>query len=173
MNQHLERLDGLAPLLRQPVLTLMQRCERKLGKKLLIVHGWRSVQEQQLIYQKGRTFDRATSEWVVSDPAAVVTRSRPGVSGHNVITTGGGRASVCVDVIPFDALGNPEWNVELDFWDALYELAWKVGLDPLGDPIGSYLAADLGHFEEPAWKLKLDGLGLVLPVALAPVGSMA
>lgn len=72
---------------------------------------------------------------------------------------------MALDVIPLWTDGTPDWEVDDRFWDSLYELAWKMGLDPLGDPIGSYLAGDKGHLEEPAWKLKLEGLGLIQPTA--------
>jgi hypothetical protein len=96
--------------------------------------------------------------------SSVVTRAKPGLSAHNVITIAGGPASMAVDVIPLNKDGSPDWRVGDDFWDDLYKIAWKVGLDPLGDPVGSYLAGDLGHIEEPAWKLKIDALGCVQPV---------
>ena len=165
MNQHLERLDGLASVIRQPMLRLIELCDQKLGRKLMIVYGWRSVQEQALLYQKGRTINRETGEWDISDAALVVTKAKPGTTAHNVITTSGDRAAVAADLIPLKADGTAEWDVDEDFWDKVYKLAWKVGLDPLGDPIGSYLAGDRGHFEEPGWKWKLDGLGLMLPVS--------
>lgn len=165
MNQHLERLDGLAPLIKRPVLELLTRCEAKLHRRLLVVRGWSSSAAQMQLYQQGRSFDRERGEWVVIDPAAIVTKAKPGLSAHNVITFDGKSAAMAVDVIPFDAAGQPDWQVSLDFWDDLYEIAWKVGLDPLGDPIGAMLKGDYGHFEEPAWKLKLDGLGLLQPMS--------
>lgn len=168
MNQHFERLDGLAPVIRLPALQLIERCQRKLGRTLMVVSGWRSVNEQMLNYQKGRIFVRETGEWEVADRASVVTNSKPGLSAHNVITLAGVASSMALDVIPLLANGQPEWEVDLRFWDDLYEIAWKVGLDPLGDAMGSFLDGDRGHFEEPAWKLKLDGLNLMLPVALVP-----
>lgn len=167
MNQRLDRVNGCHPLIQQPVLRLVELCEQKLKRRLLLVWGFRSVQEQLLIYQKGRTFDRENAVWVVTDKEAVVTNSLPGLSAHNVVTVEGKPAAMGVDVIPFDSAGRPDWNVRDEFWDALYELAWKVGLDPLGDPTGSYLAADKGHFEEPAWKLKLDGLQCYQPTNVA------
>ena len=136
----------------------------KLQRKLLVVQGWRSLQEQMLIYQKGRTYNRDTSEWEVSEPLRIVTKAKPGLSAHNVIDRRGERAAMAVDVIPFTLDGKPDWEVSDSFWQALYDIAWKVGLDPLGDPIGSYLAGDKGHFEEPAWKLKLSGLSLIQPI---------
>ena len=163
MAQRLDRLDGLHGCIRQPAMLLIERCATKLNRKLLVVSGWRSIQEQALNYQKGRTFNRATGEWDVTDKKGIVTDKKPGLSAHNVITRQGERASMALDVIPLTEDGKADWEVDDDFWDKLYELAWKVGLDPLGDPIGSYLAGDKGHFEEPAFKLKLEGLGLIQP----------
>lgn len=168
MNQRLDRIDGCHPLIKQPVLRLVELCERKLGRKLLLVYGFRSVQEQVLIYQKGRSYDRESASWVVTDKAQIVTNALPGSSAHNVITVAGVPAAMAVDVIPLNPDGSADWGVSENWWDQLYELAWKCGLDPLGDPTGSYLAGDRGHFEEPAWKLKLDGLNCYLPVS--PVG---
>lgn len=165
MNQHLDRLDGLHGCIQRPAALLIERCEAVLKRKLMVVHGWRAVAEQALIYQKGRTFNRETGEWEITEPALVVTNAKPGLSAHNVITRTGETAALGLDVIPLDANGQPEWDVDENFWDKLYEIAWKCGLDPLGDPIGSYLASDKGHFEEPCWKLKLDGLKLIQPVA--------
>ena len=33
----------------------------------------------------------------------------------------------------------------------------------MGDKIGAFMSWDRGHLEEPGWKWKLDGLGLLLP----------
>ena len=164
MDQRLDRLDGLHGCIRQPALILIEQCWVKLQRKLLVVQGWRSLQEQMLIYQKGRVYNRETSGWEVSEPVLIVTNAKPGLSAHNVIDRRGERAAMAVDVIPFALDGKPDWGVSDGFWQALYEIAWKVGLDPLGDPIGSYLAGDKGHFEEPAWKLKLSGLSLIQPI---------
>lgn len=164
MEQHLERLDGLASFLRAPARQLIDVCEAKLHRSLLVVRAWSSIQDQALNYQKGRAINRETGEWEIVDESKIVTRAKPGLSAHNVISRKGDRASMALDVVPLFPDGTADWNIGLSFWTDLYELAWKAGLDPLGDPVGSYLAGDRGHFEEPAWKLKLDGLGLIQPV---------
>jgi hypothetical protein len=171
MNQHLERLAGCHPIIRRPVLALIEDCEKKLKRKLMIVHGFRSMPEQMALYQKGRMYDATLKQWFEKDPKLVVTRSLPGLSAHNVITAvRADPASMAVDLIPLDAAGNPDWQANLNFWQRLYGLAWDVGLDPLGDPIGSYLAGDMGHLEEPSWQLKLDGLGCIQPVSVTAPG---
>ncbi len=146
------------------MLRLVELCDQKLARKLLVTYGFRSVQEQMFLYQKGRTYNRESQVWEVTDVKAVVSKAKPGLSAHNVVTTAGKPASMAVDVIPLRADGAADWAVDDNFWDALYELAWEVGLDPLGDPTGSYLDGDKGHFEEPGWKLKLAGLDCYQPV---------
>jgi hypothetical protein len=165
MNQHLDRLDGLALFLHAPALKLVELCDAKLKRKLMIVSGWRSVQEQMLNYQKGRTMNRETGEWEVSDVNLIVTKAKPGFTPHNAITRDGQRAALAFDCVPLKPNGDADWLVDMGFWDNLYELSWKVGLDPLGDPLGEYLKGDLGHFQEPGWKYKSDGMGIILPVS--------
>lgn len=166
MNLHHERLDGVSPVIRGAVMRLCDLSELKLKRPLLIVHGWRSVAQQVAIYQQGRAINRETGEWDIVDARAVRTNAKPGTSAHNVVTKREGQpAALGVDVIPITPAGLPDWGVSEAFWDDLYDLAWKCGLDPLGDTIGAYLAGDMGHVEEPGWRLKLAGLGLVLPVS--------
>lgn len=161
MNSHLERLDGLAPWMIPCVLRLVELCQSKLGRTLMIVSGYRSMEEQWQKYQQGRRFDRGNGVWLVEDESKLLTRARPGLSAHNVVTMKDHKpAAVAVDVIPLDEFGKAEWKIGDDFWDKLYELSWKVGLDPLGDEIGSFLAADRGHLQEPGFTLKMEGLGL-------------
>lgn len=162
-NQHLERLDLLAPIIQRPAIELVKQCKEKLGRSLLVVRGWSSLNDQMLLWQKGRTLEKETGVWEVTGP--IVTKAEPGTSAHNIVRAiTGGPASVALDVIPFGDDGKADWEPSRDFWDALYEISWKLGLDPLGDPIGSYYAGDMGHFEEPGWKLKLEGLGLMFPL---------
>lgn len=164
MNQHMERLEGVSPVIRPSVQRLCELSETKLRQPLMIVRGWASMMEQLQAYQRGRVFNRELGDWEVSDAALVVTKAKPGRSAHNVVTLQTGQpASMAVDVIPLLTSGLPNWEIPDVFWENLYELAWKCGLDPLGDQIGSYLAGDKGHFEEPAFKLKIEGLGLIFP----------
>lgn len=171
MNQHTERLNGLAGFLQPVVLELITRCARDLKRPLMVVRGWASYTEQLAKYQQGRTLDRESNEWVETEPGLIVTRAKPGLSVHNVVKqVTMEKAALGVDLIPLLPSGEPDWQVSLVFWDQLYPMAWKVGLDPLGDTIGAYLKGDLGHFEEPGWKLKLHGLGLMQPVGSEAVG---
>ena len=165
MNQHLDRLDSCAALIRQPVRELIRLCDVKLHRTLMIVSGWRSVQEQWLNYQKGRMFNRDSGSWEVEDLSIVVTNSIPGRSAHNVISRAGEPASMAVDLVPLKNDGTADWEPGEQFFDDLYRLSWQCGLDPLGDPVGAFLKYDKGHFEEPGWKLKIDLLGYIQPIA--------
>lgn len=163
MNQHLERLNFLAPFLLPCVTGFLTDVEKKTGRTMLVTQGWRSFDEQRLIYQQGRALSRESGEWEVVDPSKVVTKAKPGTSPHNVVDRRGVGASLAVDVIPLNPDGSVDWEPGAGFWATVYKFAWKRGLDPLGDEIGAVYLADKGHFEEPNWMQKLDGLGLVLP----------
>lgn len=166
MNQRLERLSGCAPFIQAAGLKFIELAQTKLAIPLLVVTGFRSVKEQLATYAQGRTYDQANRVWLITDPGKVVTNALPGFSAHNVITLDGKPASLAIDVIPLDDAGQPEWQTEQRTWDALYELAWKCGLDPLGDLTGAYLKGDAGHLQEPGYLIKLDGLGLMQPAAV-------
>lgn len=163
MNQHLERLDLLAPLLREPARALIAAVDKKLMRTLLVVYTFRSLDEQALLYQQGRTLNRETGLWEVSEPAKVVTKALPGTSAHNVVQADGSPAAMALDVIPLRLDGTPDWGVGDVFWQPFYALSWQHGFDPLGDPIGAYLKYDRAHIEEPNWKAKLSGLGYKQP----------
>jgi hypothetical protein len=168
MSQHLERLNLLAPFLQDAARRFIALARERQSITLFVVHTYRDYAEQMRLYQQGRIFDREFNEWIVSDPAKLVTNAKPGLSPHNLVDRIGKPASLALDVIPLSATGTAIWDTPDTVWSKLYDLAWDCGLDPLGDEIGAYLKGDKGHFEEPAWKLKLAGLGLVQPVSLTP-----
>jgi len=161
MNQHLERLDQLAPCMQDKVRQWISECQLELGGPLLLVHSYRSAAHQMLIWQKGRTFDREAGAWLVSSPKDVVTQAKPGQSAHNVVDSEGRPAAMAVDVIPLDPRGIALWSY--NNWTPIYEVAKRHGLDPYGDPEGAYLPSDQGHVEYPNWKACLESLGLRLP----------
>jgi hypothetical protein len=125
MNQHLGKVDSCAVLIRYPVLQLIALCESKLHRSLMVVYGWRSVQEQALLYQKGRAMNRETGEWDIADASLVVTRAKPGTTAHNVITRTGEPASMAVDLVPLKNDGSADWEPGDKFWDDLYRIAWQ------------------------------------------------
>lgn len=160
MNQHMERLDELATFLQAPAREFVDQAELRFGRKLLVVWGYRPLKVQMERYRQGRE-ETTPGIWKVIDATKVVTNAM--VGPHNVITRAGAASSVAFDVIPLNADGTADWNPSEAYWATLYELAWKIGFDPLGDRAGAFLKGDAGHFEEPGWKAKLGGLGLLLP----------
>lgn len=44
-------------------------------------------------------------------------------------------------------------NVPKEVWQEVYKVAEACGLDALGDPWGEYVPGDLGHFQEPGWRI--------------------
>lgn len=164
MNQRLERLDQVATFLQVPARELIAAVETRLGRKLMVVFAYRGMKIQMDLFRQGRE-ETSPGIWRVVDDKKVVTKAR--VGAHNVITQAGAPASVAIDVIPLKADGMAEWDIGKTFWSELYDLSWDYGLDPLGDAVGAFLEFDKGHLEEPGWKLKLDGLGLLLPIGWA------
>lgn len=185
MSIRLDRLDQCHPIVRTKTILWTSAVKAQMNVTLLIVQGFRPVKDQMILYQQGREYDRGSGEWKVVDPTKVVTNSKPGRSGHNVVYRASGKgASMCVDIVPLDQHGVALWRqpneteiqlsqrwvntfdcIEETAWTRLYELAHKYGLDPLGDKVGAYLAYDKGHFEEGGWKYILEDLGLTFPVS--------
>ncbi len=111
-----ERIKGLDPRVRQPATDFINNVDRDLGVKLRITTGYRSPEEQDRLFEQGRT-----------TPGDKVTYVRGGYSYHNyglamdvVRMTGDGQA----DWTPIDAniaavakQGGFEWGGE---WAAPY-----------------------------------------------------
>ncbi len=160
---NLEKIDLLHPMLQSPALRLIEQAKLRLSIDLAVIHTYRSSFEQLKIFQEGRSM--INGNWVVVDQTKVKTKAMPGKSAHNVITKGDGKpAAMAIDLM-YVQMGKIVWIEQESFWMPIYDLAWKCGLDPLGDTIGASLPGDWGHFEEPAWKMKLEGLGLLLPTS--------
>ena len=164
-TQRLDRLQQLATFLYEPSLGFVQAVEKDLAIKLFIVFTWRSSKEQDALYQQGREFRRDEGIWAVSDRTKVVTDAPAGHSAHNVVTHVGQPASVALDAVPMLDDGVLLWHTPRGVWEQIWAVSSRFGFDPLGDAWGAYLKSDLGHFEEPGWKHKLAGLGLVRPVS--------
>lgn len=160
-NQRLERIDQLAAFLRVPAMEFIQAVEMDLRLVLLIVYTYRSPQLQHQLYSQGREYRRDEGVWTVTNKKSVVTNTLS--SAHNVQMADGTPASVAMDVIPFSSNGTLAWDTSMAVWEKIWALGWKHGFDPLGDTVGAYLRGDQGHFEEPGWKMKLSGLGLIRP----------
>ena len=181
---HHERLETCHPLVREKGREFV-RIASASQHRLLLVRAWSSFAEQMGIYQIGRTLETSTGEWKETGP--VRTKAKPGTSAHNVLTRDKQPASLAFDIIPLDQEGRPLWQVvdetaeqneirwlrtygrrAQSVWNELYKTMAKCGLDAYGDTWGAYLAWDKGHCEEPAWKLAMAPLGLMLPTLTEP-----
>ncbi len=177
------RLTLVADIVRPKFAEFHARAQRA-GFPLLIVRTWSSVEDQLRLYAKGRRVDlESDTGWTVSDKRQVVTQALPDQTPHTVIGVDGRPAALAMDIIPVDPAGLALWpqpnestealaarwksafgKSESDCWKALWDLAATCGLDALGDPWGAYLRYDLGHFEEPGWRLMVQQAGgLMLP----------
>lgn len=164
MNQRLERLQQLAVFLQEPAKEYLKKVQLDLNVSLFVVFTWRSAIEQRQLFSGGREYEQESGIWRVVDKKKVVTNADAGTSAHNVVTEDSQPASVAMDIIPMSPDGVLLWNTKRDTWQKVWDLAWDFGFDPLGDTVGAYYEGDLGHLEEPGWKVKLAGLGLKRPL---------
>jgi peptidoglycan L-alanyl-D-glutamate endopeptidase CwlK len=74
-----------------------------------VTQGLRSMDEQAALYAQGRT-----------TPGKIVTNALPGTSWHNF--------GLAVDVAPFDAEGQPDWNVNHPSWKNIVATGEGLGL---------------------------------------------
>ena len=95
------------------------------GISLLVVHTFRSMEEQAQLYAKGRQL-----------PGPIVTYAKPGYTWHNY--------QRALDVVPMDAKGNLLWNAPMTTWTRLGEIGEKIGF-VWGGRFKKF--KDLGHFE--------------------------
>jgi hypothetical protein len=159
---HLERLERAHPLHRARMNEFLLQAGRA-GFSLLIVRCYATPAEQLDKWRQGRIFNKASGYWEIMEMSQVVTRAKPGTSAHEIIGPDHVPAAMATDVIPVDGAGKPLWTTPDEVWKKLYKIAEHVGLDAAGDPFGRYLGWDKGHFEEPAYHVILDPLGLRMP----------
>jgi peptidoglycan L-alanyl-D-glutamate endopeptidase CwlK len=79
------------------------------GIEIRVTQGLRSWGEQEALYAQGRTL-----------PGPIVTNAMPGYSWHNF--------GLAVDVAPFDAAGQPDWNAADPAWRKIITLGESIGL---------------------------------------------
>lgn len=95
---------GLAALIRQLTQTLA-------GEQINIrvTQGLRPFEVQEALYEQGRT-----------KPGKIVTNAPGGHSWHNF--------GVAVDVAPFNAEGQPDWNINHPDWKRIVAVGTTLGL---------------------------------------------
>jgi peptidoglycan L-alanyl-D-glutamate endopeptidase CwlK len=79
MSKPLDK-TGLYPPFAEAV-SKMEVQANKIGAFLF--DGFRSFEEQMVLYAKGREFISPTGQWIVTNPRLVVTKAIPGLSAHN------------------------------------------------------------------------------------------
>jgi peptidoglycan L-alanyl-D-glutamate endopeptidase CwlK len=102
------RLSKLHPSL----VSAIRAVETELGRRgitIEVVQGYRTIDEQEALYAKGRTA-----------PGEIVTRARGGESNHNY--------GLAADLCPF-VDGKPNWGAPIDVWVAIGKTAAKHGLE--------------------------------------------
>lgn len=96
------------------------------GIPVRIVSTYRSLAEQERLYQQGRT-----------TPGPIVTNAPPGGSWHNY----GLAFDVALDVDGDPETNDPSWDADSEIWEELGDLGRSLGLRWGGD------FGDPGHFE--------------------------
>lgn len=164
MHFGVEKLSTAAPIHNARMRELLDRCTEA-GIQLRITNVYRSNEEQFDLYMKGRSYDKASGSFIVTNTNLIVTKALPGTSAHNVVdSTYLTPASLASDIIPTDSKGNPIWDTPDSVWLKIYDICnKKIGLDAYGDPWGRLYSADKGHVEEPMWNIILGSLNLKVP----------
>jgi len=100
------RLNQVHPTL---AAKIRQMATSLLPVPLLVTRGLATWEEQQAIWDEGRT-----------TPGAIVTKAQPGYSWHEF--------GLACDVCPLDMLGKPDWNVSHSDWVEILQLGLTLGL---------------------------------------------
>lgn len=117
-------INTLHPAIREMVTKFIEDVKNELGIDLLVTSGMRTFEQQQALYDQGRT-----------KPGQIVTKAKPGTSFHNY--------GLAIDIVPLLA-GKPNWKSK-DF-ARIAEIGKRIGFSWGGD-WKSF--KDLPHFEYP------------------------
>lgn len=105
-----KRIDQLHPKLRDKAREFINKAEQA-GIKLRVTSGLRTWDEQQKLYDQGRTA-----------PGAIVTNAKPGQSYHNF--------GLAIDVVPI-VNGKADFNTP--YWNKIGEIGKSIGFVWGGD----------------------------------------
>jgi peptidoglycan LD-endopeptidase CwlK len=103
-----QRLSGVHPFLASKIRQLADLLSKE-GVTIRVTQGLRTWEEQQRLYDQGRTA-----------PGQIVTDAPPGYSWHQF--------ALAVDVVPMMELG-PDWNVTHPVWARIVQVGTSLGLD--------------------------------------------
>lgn len=127
-------IADLAPELQLLALAFLRKLQAQ-GFRVFITQTWRSSEEQDADYAKGRT-----------EPGSIITCARGGQSKHNCMQ-GGAPASRAFDFAIENDDGSLNWNVESVAWQVALETGKALGLVSGGDFSD---IKDWPHFELPS-----------------------
>lgn len=134
-DQHsLALLETLHPKVRSIFQAFIEECENTFDLTIRIISGYRSMEEQQKIYNQGRT-----------TPGPIVTKAVPGSSYHNW--------GLAADIAPLSVSGNVNYNYDQSKWMAIgnkHGLTWGGGWTGFKDP--DHWECKMGH----NWRDLLD-----------------
>jgi RHS repeat-associated protein len=102
-----KRISLLHPKIQNQVKSFILMAKYRFDIDLRITQGYRSIDEQNNLYEQGRT-----------KPGNIVTQAKGGYSAHNF--------GLAIDIVPIEN-GNPNWNSEN--WDIIGRIGESRGLE--------------------------------------------
>lgn len=132
-NRNQQIISGLNERL-QPLATRFLQLAAEQGIPLVLTQGYRSPEEQNRLYEQGRTA-----------PGSVVTHVRGGQSKHNF--------GLAFDVAPVNDKGQPYWPNDDELWQRIGSIGQSLGLRWGGNWPEAY--RDRPHFELSAPKAQV------------------
>ncbi len=115
-----ERISKLDDRVQEPAANFINKVESELGIQLRVTDGYRSIGEQNELYQQGRT-----------KPGSKVTNAKGGESYHNY--------GLAIDVVPMEN-GQPNWD---SISNEIGDIGKGFGFEWGGD----WTTKDLPHFQ--------------------------
>lgn len=123
-----QRLAKVHPAVAARARTMVDLCARA-GISILVTQGYRSVEEQNQLYEIGRTRPPIGR-------AHIVTKARGGHSWHNF--------GLAFDIVVLDSIGKADWDTAHPGWGKAAVIGKSLGLEWGGDWRGF---KDLPHFQ--------------------------
>jgi LAS superfamily LD-carboxypeptidase LdcB len=116
-----DRINKLHPRVRNTFKQFVEEAERELDITLRVTQGFRTIKEQQALYDQGRT------EASKAKKEKIVTMAKPGQSYHNY--------GLAIDVVRMDG-ATPDWKYNMELLKPIadrYGIVWggtfKNGVD--------------------------------------------
>ncbi len=133
-------IRDLSPAMQVLYNKFNDRCRRdiellKQGVAVLLICTYRSSEEQDKLYEQGRTL-----------PGSIVTNARGGKSKHNTVNVRGGPAAEAFDVVPV-INGKAIWDSHNPAWQIIGAHGIAVGLKWYGLPGSPF--REFPHFQNP------------------------